>query len=121
MSYTINKVLECLREANLDATVTFSFGNCKPTKVDSWRGIYSEPALGFSSDIYDPNVTAESLISELEKSISGETYHGYKGGEFKFSGNDQLHIDSYGEYSETEIDKIEVHDGYVVIHTHHED
>jgi hypothetical protein len=45
---TIGDVLNSLKHAKPDIAVRFDFGGVSPTKIDSWRGVYAEPALGFS-------------------------------------------------------------------------
>lgn len=120
---TTNELLKILRNApKPEARVVFGFARCVPTSVDSWRGIYAEPALGWAAGGHNGNVkeypTVASLISELEDSI-GEEYSGWKGGEYYYDGNETLHIDNPGDYTNTEITQVEVSEwgGEVIIHT----
>lgn len=120
---TINELLKTLRAApKPDGRVYLNFCRCVPTTVYSWRGTYAEPALGWQPAGYSGNVkeypTVASLIAELEKAIDGREYTGWKGGEFSYDGSKTLHIDNPGDYTNTEIVRVEVKAwGEVVIHT----
>lgn len=124
----IHDVLKALKQADPTIQVYFDFAGCVPTTVDSWRGIYAEPALGWQPSGYSsytgnsakiPNCA--DLIAEIEKAIDGRTYTGWKGGEFSYSENDTLHIDNPGDCTQTEISHI-VADRYsVMIYTKHVD
>ena len=121
---TIKQVIEKLKTAKQDHRVYFSPLWCVPTTVDSWRGIYAEPALGWQPSGYSGNVneypTAGSLIAELQKATDGKNYIGWKGGEYSYSGGDTLHIDNPGDCTNTEIKSIEVNDYQVIIHIEHD-
>lgn len=116
--WSVGQVLEVLRQVPPDHKVWFDFCRTRPIGVASWRGIYAEPALAWSGE---GATTAAELILWLEKAIApGQKFHGYKGGEYQFAARDPLHIDNWGEYTETEIHKI-TFDGYeVLIHTRRE-
>jgi hypothetical protein len=124
---TINELLAILRDApEPEKRVYFDFGRCVPTTVDSWRGSYDEPSLGWQPAGYSGTVreypTVQSLITELEEAISGRTYCGWKGGEFSYSGTEPLHIDNPGDCTHTEIVRVTIATwGEVVIHTATED
>lgn len=67
--------------------VCFDFGSAVPTNLDSWRGSYSELALGYKFSGYDntkehfADITANDLLQELKSAI-GKEYTGWKGGDF---------------------------------------
>lgn len=107
---TINEVIEKLKAAKPDGRVYFSPLRCVPTTVDSWRGIYAEPALGWQPSGKSGNVkdypTAASLLAELQKATDGREYTGWKGGEYSYTGNSPLHIDNPGDNTQTEIKEI---------------
>ena len=118
MSMTIGEVIEALEKAKPDAGVCFSFGYVVPTDVDSWRGIYAEAALGYAYDGRTTDrPTVATLLLELRKAIDGRTYHGWKGGEFTYNAGTTLHIDNSGEYSNTELVRIQREDWKVTLHT----
>jgi hypothetical protein len=117
---TINEVLTVLRTAKPDIRVYFFPLGCIPTTVNSWRGVYAEPALGWrpagysASEIITTYPTVKSLIAELEEATT-RSYSGWKGGDYFYDGNEVLHIDNYGDYTNTEIQDIEVLDYQVRI------
>lgn len=120
--------------------VKFNFCNCIPTTIDSWRGVYAEPALGwtptgysirnFKSDLADlcsvyksetkQCITVQELIVELEHGTS-EMYSGWKGGEYYYYDHSPLHIDNPGDCTHTEIASVEVGKHSVIIHTKKKD
>ena len=115
---TIGEVIDALEKAKPDAVVFFSFGGCDPTTIDSWRGIYSEAALGFKDGGRGgESVKVEALLAELRKAIDGRTYTGWKGGDFTYSRSTPLHIDNPGCYTSTELFRIENDDWAVYLHT----
>jgi hypothetical protein len=117
-SMTINKLISLLKGAKQDIHVYFSFCSCIPTEIASWRGIYAEPALGWSpSGYYGEYPTVESLIKELESAITHKGYCGWKGGDFYYNGDEPLHIDNEGECTYTEISDVEIKEWEVIIHT----
>lgn len=116
---SIGQVLEVLRQAPPDHQVWFDFCRTRPTGVDSWRGIYAEPALSWVCD--DGVTTVADLTTWLEHAIApGAVFHGYKGGEYRYEATDWLHVDNWGLCTDTEIHKV-TFDGYeVLIHTRRE-
>lgn len=122
MSMTVGEVIEALSKANPDVQVRFAFGGVVPTRVDSWRGVYAEPALGFKYEGRNTDgPTAAALLAELRKAISGEVYSGWKGGEYTYRAKDTLHIDNPGAWTQTELTRVEVDEYTVLLHTAREE
>ena len=118
---TIGDVISALEKASGEAVVRFDFGGTYPTTVDSWRGAYDEAAIGFSSDRYaDTSVTVEEVLAELHSAIDGREYGGWKGGSYRYTRDTPLHVDNRGCYSQTDIDRVQVEEWQVVIHTKYE-
>ena len=117
---TVGEVLDALYEADPELPVYYDFCSCVPTTVESWRGIYAQPALG-----WEPHgrqgVTVGYLIAELEKCIDGRTYIGYKGGDYIYDRESQLHIDNYGKCTSTELTGVELAGWCVFLKTTQED
>jgi len=119
----INELLAILRAApKPDGRVYLDFARCVPTSVESWRGIYAEPALGWKPGGYSGSVkeypTVASMIAELEMAIDGREYTAWKGGEYSYNGSETLHIDNPGDCTNTEIVRVEVKEwGEVILHT----
>lgn len=107
--------------------VKFDFCNCRPTRIDSWRGAYAEAALGWTPTGYSAHdsetkhyITVQELIVELERGTSS-VYGGWKGGDYYYDDRSPLHIDNPGDCTHTEIASVEVCKNSVIIHTKKED
>lgn len=117
---TTNELIGILRGAKQDSLVYFDFCGCVPTTIASWRGIYAEPALGWAPGGWSGKARSPAvamLLAELEKSIDGREYSGWKGGEYCYTGNEPLHVDNPGDCTDTNITHVTVIDYRVVIHT----
>jgi len=113
------EAIEPRDEYNDPKSVQYDFGTAIPTDLDSWRGIYAELALGYKLTGYDDHansmfqVTVESFLKELKSGI-GQTYHGWKGGEFKMDVDTRLWVANRGNSGNTGIyDVLDI--GYAVI------
>lgn len=120
----IGDVKHMLRRADPNHNVYFSFAACVPTTVQSWRGVYAEPAIGWEPSGHSgagvaPTVAA--LLEELEKATDGRKYSGWKGGEFAYRDSDTLHVDNPGDCTNTEISRVELQDWRVILHTTYEE
>lgn len=100
-------------------TVEYDFGTAIPTTLDSWRGSYSELALGYKLTGYDNNddhfgkITAEDLLKELQSAI-GKEYTGWKGGEFIMDEDTPIWVANPGDSGNTGI--VDVMDqGYKIV------
>lgn len=69
--------LETIR--NEDYPVIFDVVKFHPTGIDSWRGVYSELALEYSSE--GEPMSAKQFLTILKETMS-KTLVGYKGGDF---------------------------------------
>jgi hypothetical protein len=95
------------REDGKPRHIRYDFGNLLPSTLDSYRGFYSELALGFedydsrakrlkhpcSMDEY-PNVV--ELLTKL-KAANGETFFGWKGGEFTMNSETAVFVANRGD------------------------
>ena len=62
----------------------------------SWRGDYSEPAFSLSKT---PS-TREDILANIELALTN-TFHGYKGGSYKFMESDYVNFESgFGRWSD---------------------
>lgn len=102
---TIGELLEKLHAVQDNkAMVVYDFCGIIPTKINSWRGVYAEPALGWKVWSYkDTDVMVSTLVEELEQAIDGRMYFGWKGGEYFYTKDSPLHVDNPGESSDTAI------------------
>lgn len=117
--FTINRLIHELEAMDSALPVYFDFCRAVPTVIDSWRGIYAEPALGFKMTGYSGGVdqaipTVGELISNLKNALTG-TYQGWKGGEYQYNGDEPLHIDNPGDCTYTQVADIERLDDWMVV------
>jgi hypothetical protein len=95
--------------------VRFAFGGLVPTKLNSYRGYYSELALGFedpSERHGEPNVP--ELLAMLKKAV-GATYTGWKGGEYTMDTNTAIFVANSGDSTQCGITGIYANDGYQIV------
>lgn len=62
-------------------TVGFEFEHLRPTGFDSYRGYYSDLAIGFASGDDAPEVRVDQFLT-CAKECMGKTFTGYKGGDY---------------------------------------
>lgn len=97
---TLSQFIDALEKCDKDNQVRFDFGGFAPTTFASWRGDYSQLALGYDR-LYPLPATGE-LIAKGRAAI-GQTMMGYKGGEYRMSEDTYLWADNWGESSCTAI------------------
>ena len=83
-----------------EPSVYYDFGNFFPTSIDSWRGSYSELALNYTEDGEPLKI---SKFLELLKGAVGETFTGYKGGDFTMSKHTPIWVANYGSSGSTAV------------------
>lgn len=92
--------------------VVFAFEYARPTGIDSWRGIYAELALEFGFE--DRKAMSLSEFISMLRRADGETFTGYKGGEYRMSRSTPVWVANYGNSGNTGV--IGVRDeGYEVV------
>jgi hypothetical protein len=93
--YELEKVSDKTKQVFYDNEGLFTTG------IDSWRGIYAQLALDYSdvgdSPQYTPK-TVEFWLDRLNKAI-GETFQGYKGGDFTMHKTTPIWVANYGSAS----------------------
>lgn len=85
---------------NKEASLVFDFGYFYPTCVDSWRGAYEELALNYQDTGSSLNV--HEFLVVLKQAI-GDTFTGYKGGDFKMNKHTPLWVSNYGHSNNTAV------------------
>lgn len=80
--------------------IYFEFGGLNPTTFRSYRGYYDELALGFDQE--SSSMTVQELLDH-SKSVIGQTFEGYKGGDFTMSKNTPIWAANYSHSSDTMI------------------
>ena len=114
---TLGQLIDVLERKEPTANVDYAFGYFSPTKFHSWRGAYEQLALGYGSwtEIgYDKRPTVESLL-KLAIAANGETFMGYKGGEYTMDRDNVIWIANDNEACHSGIADVIEDDGDIVI------
>lgn len=117
----INEIKKCgvTKDNGEDKEICYDFGTAIPTALDSYRGSYSELALGYKLTGYDNDaehlaeVKAKDLLQHLKDAI-GKEYIGWKGGEYTMSENTPVWVANSGNAGSTAIVGI-LNDGWRLI------
>lgn len=117
-AWTLGDLIAALRNVEPDKQVRFDFCYLVPTPVDSWRGIYAELAIGFTTDHYAKGslFTVGELLANLQSAV-GATFTGYKGGQYIMWEGTPLHVDNHGNSSDTVVVGLDAVGFYAVILT----
>lgn len=90
--------------------VVFDFEYARPTSFNSWRGIYAELAITFS---LEGHISLRDFIA-LADGADGDTFTGYKGGEFTMTRETPVWVANYGNAGSTAVVGV-YDDGYQVV------
>lgn len=100
----------------LDKVVKYDFiPGAGGLNLDSWRGAYSQLTLDYSFGGKD--VTLGELLDDLESSVKGRVFHGYKGGEFRMNLDTSVWADVSGMYTRRIITGVEDRDDCILLKT----
>lgn len=113
---TLGGLIQDLEACNQDADIMFDFGYFEPSHLMSWRGIYAELALGYKGSTFSSKTKVKAILKDAKQAV-GRVYEGYKGGDFEMNHGTRIHIDNYGEYSETHLVGIGIQWGTVILRT----
>lgn len=88
-------------------TVEFDFGTAYPTGLNSWRGSYAELAVNYALSGYDTDeqfahTDLKDFVTWLTEA-NGETYTGWKGGDYTMSLDTPLWVANSGNVGNTGI------------------
>lgn len=123
---TLGTLIKALQHRQLDddgkpRSIRFDFGGLLPRAVDSYRGYYDHLAMGWETweDVqkrkppYSDGPTAVSILANLKNAV-GETFTGYKGGEYRMDEDTPVWVANNGEAPGSGI--VDVHsDGWQVV------
>ena len=91
--------LESIKEKTKN--VSLDFGDFYPTDFDSWRGSYCEIALNYDDGWpREEEVTVDTLLKKAKESI-GQTFEGYKGGQFTMNKDTPVWVANYSKSGNT--------------------
>lgn len=79
--------------SNDELPVVFDDGVWWPVDLDSWRGSYCELALSYTKE--EEKWTVACVLKMLKDAL-GETFQGYKGGDYLMGKNTPVWVASYG-------------------------
>lgn len=78
----------------------FDFCSTVPGTLGSYRGYYEDLALGWKKQNGYPEPTVKDVLATLRSSL-GQTFHGYKGGEYVCSPGRWLWVANHSETGDT--------------------
>lgn len=105
---TIGELISLLEKRPADHWVCFDFGGFEPTSIDSYRGFYNQPALGFTGamnyadETGADRLTVGELLTRLREAV-GHVYEGWKGGDFMMREYSPLWVANPGRSTGTAI------------------
>lgn len=108
---TLGYLIERFERLDPDKSVRFDFVYFKPDpkRVHSYRGYYEQLALGYSDD-GDPTV---AQVLESLRNADGNTFTGYKGGEYTMHPGTHVWVANHNESGGTAVVDVR-DDGWVV-------
>lgn len=106
---TLGEFLKQLQSYPKDKPVAYC-EHIYPRDFYSYRGFYEDISIGFSGYL----ITVGELITSIEGDVLGESFHGYKGGNYEASKETALWAAEYGELGATVVGTLEKK-GYVKI------
>lgn len=100
----IDKLERIALSCDADCWVCYDFCNAIPTTGGSWRGDYSNLAIGWTTDWeWDKRPLLKDFVKHLRENCYNKTFEGYRGGNYKMTGNTPVWVDKYGEATSTAI------------------
>jgi len=97
---TLGEVILLLKAQPEKNIVKLDFSECNPFRLTSYRGYYSDLALDYR---FCKQMTVKQLLKMFE-GADGQTYEGYKGGDFTMSRKTLVWVATYGECGRMLID-----------------
>lgn len=87
---TIGQMIDELEQYPTEWRCQFGPLDLRWDGVHSWRGIYAEPACGYTTEYRE--VTVGNVLGDLRALASGQCYTGWKGGEWSYGRGHVLHV-----------------------------
>ena len=111
----LGELIKALEEQPPKAALRFDFCDQTPGHLASYRGYYSDLSLVPSDE---PNfaLTVEDFLPRLKAAI-GDTFTGYKGGEYRMDENTLLWVAHYGRNPSTAVCGVAGDGIYTIIET----
>lgn len=112
----LGEIISKLENLPLDAKVRFDFLDYIPDDFGSWRGAYSELALGYKRLKDGKEISVKDFLKYCKIQV-GNGYTGWKGGWFEMDENSEVWVDNDGEYWGLPIRNIIFDGEFVIIKT----
>lgn len=109
--FTIGNLIELCLE-HLDKTFRFVGTEYTVGYLHSWRGSYDLPAISYLEGECTGKEISECLLQSLT-----ETHYGWKGGEYKYTRNDDFYVSEKGSAHEYKVCGYEVKGNEVILLT----
>lgn len=110
----LGDIIEALEQAPPDAAVVFDFCGFTPDGIDSWRGVYSDLAIGCGER--HRHVPVRDFLNVL-RDADGKVFTGYKGGDYRMGLETPVWVSNYGDADSTAVVRV-THNRYqAVLHT----
>lgn len=110
----IGKIKQKLNDVDGDISIEFDFCRFAPTTINSYRGYYNQPAIGWGDRC---NGKVKDFLDQLNECTSGKVYQGYKGGDYTYDDDDELYVANWGHSHDVIISHISISDYEVILHT----
>lgn len=117
LGLTLGEYIAKLEKLPPAANIELDFGGAVPTRLDSYRGYYSELALGYDGTYGATLPTVKQLLNDAQKA-NGSTFTGWKGGDYTMRDSTSIFVANPGNTSDTYIkDILKKFDNWYVIET----
>lgn len=83
-----------------------------PKEIISWRGSYDIPAIEYC----DEKINGKQLAKVLKKGLSS-VHHGYKGGDYRYTDDEEFYVARYGRSDEYKVVGYENRDNEIILLT----
>lgn len=106
------------KKAGDTCPVLFDFGAFAPdvNDIGSYRGYYSDLAIGYIEYGGYGSTTVSDLLKALKKALK-EKHYGYKGGEYFMGRETMVWVANHSKTTSTQISQIDQQDHYIIVHT----
>lgn len=102
----LDNLISALSAMPQDEEVYFDFCRRFPVGLHSYRGYYDQLALSHAShydDLGDPKPLTVAALVKILRAAIGQTFQGWKGGDFVMGRDTQVWVDNAGEATGTGI------------------
>lgn len=107
---TLGELIARLEAMPSDADVVLSYNGMPPSSFGSYRGYYNMLAI----DSGKQSISASEFL-KMARNADGETFEGYKGGDYTMSRNTPVWASDWGDVTNQAITGVELREGSVFI------